>query len=209
METLVRNLKLLWKSQGILAEIQVKVLTQKIVLSVFAGLAGLFGLGMLNLAVFFAIEQSLGPTMASLLVGLGNIVIAAGVLLVVQRLDGGREAQVVEDVRDLVLSDIEAEAVAVQNQIIEVRDEIAAMSNNIVRLVQNPLEALSPRLLIPATTALTKLVSASGSASPRPARRKARKTRSGASARTASKPAKSASKRTRAAPKRTRKSARG
>lgn len=206
METLVRNLKLLWKSQGILAEIQVKVLTQKIVLSVFAGLAGLFGLGMLNLAVFFAVEQSLGPTTASLLVGLGNIVIAAGVLLVVQRLDGGREAQVVEEVRDLVLSDIEAEAVAVQNQIIEVRDEIAAMSNNIVRLVQNPLEALSPRLLIPATTALTKLVSASGSASPRPARRKARKTRASASARTASKSAKSAPKRTRAAPKRTRKS---
>jgi hypothetical protein len=68
METLFRNLKLLLKSERILGEIKVRLFTQRIILSVFASIAGLFGLGMLNLSVFFAIQESLGATIAALLV---------------------------------------------------------------------------------------------------------------------------------------------
>ncbi len=38
METLVRNLKLLWKSDRMLVEIRLKLVAQKIVLLVLAGL---------------------------------------------------------------------------------------------------------------------------------------------------------------------------
>jgi len=38
METLVRNLKLLWKSDRMLAEIRLKLVAQKIILFVLAGL---------------------------------------------------------------------------------------------------------------------------------------------------------------------------
>jgi hypothetical protein len=193
MEKLVRNLKLLWRSERMLGEIKLRLAAQKLALSVFAGLGGLFALGMLNLSVFFAIQETLGSSIAALLVGLGNLLLAAGLLLLVQRIDGGREARVVEEVREMALADIEVEAKAFQSELRLVRDEIADMRSSITKLVKNPMDVLTPRLLLPATAALAKLVTSSGksaSASPkktspkprsRATRRKASPTRAKAS----------------------------
>jgi hypothetical protein len=119
------------------------------------------------------------------LVGLGNLLLAGGVLLIVQRLDGGREAKVVEEVRDLVLADIEAEALVVQNELLQVRDEISEMRLGIVKLVTNPMDALGPRLLVPATAALAKLVMASGKSTGMSRKKMSPKTNSGVSSRKA------------------------
>jgi hypothetical protein len=196
METLVRNLKLLLKSDRMLAEIRLKLVAQKIILFVLAGLAGLFALGMLNMAVFFAIQETLGSAIAALLVGLGNLLLAGILLLVVQRLDTGPEARVVEEVREMVLADIEAEAKAFQSELRLVRDEIADMRTGITSLVKNPMDVLTPRLLLPATAALAKLVTASGKSARTSAKKTSPKTRTTASRR------KAASTRTKAAPKR-------
>lgn len=197
METLVRNLKLFLKSERLLAEIRLKLATQKIALSVFAGLAGLFGLGMLNMAIFFAIQEPLGSAMAALLVGLGNLVLAGGLFVVIQRLDAGPETKVVEEVREMALGDIEAEARAFQNEMRLVRDEIADMRAGITKLVKNPMDVLTPRLLLPATAALAQILSASGKS----ARTSAKKTSS--KPRTAATRRKAAARKTRTPPKRT------
>ena len=196
METLVRNLKLLWKSDRMLAEIRLKLVAQKIVLFVLAGLGGLFALGMLNMAVFFAIQETLGSSIAALLVGLGNLLPAAGLLLLVQRIDGGREARVVEEVREMALADIETEAKAFQSELRLVRDEIADMRSSITKLVKNPMDVLTPRLLLPATAALAKLVTSSGKSARTSAKKTSPKTRTSAARR------KAAPTRTKAAPKR-------
>ncbi len=211
METLVRNLKLLWKSDRMLAEIRLKLVAQKIVLFVLAGLGGLFALGMLNMAIFFAIQETLGSAIAALLVGLGNLLLAGILLLVVQRLDTGPEAKVVEEVREMALADIEAEAKAFQGELRLVRDEIADMRSGITSLVKNPMDVLTPRLLLPATAALAKLVTASGKSARTSAKKTSPKTRTSASRRKAASAraktrSQATSKRTQAAPKSTRKS---
>ncbi len=211
METLVRNLKLLWKSDRMLVEIRLKLVAQKIVLFVLAGLGGLFALGMLNMAIFFAIQETLGSAIAALLVGLGNLLLAGILLLVVQRLDTGPEAKIVEEVREMALADIEAEAKAFQSELRLVRDEIADMRSGITSLVKNPMDVLTPRLLLPATAALAKLVTASGKSARTSAKKTSPKTRTTASRRKAA-PARAktrsqaTSKRTQAAPKGRRKS---
>ena len=196
METLVRNLKLLWKSDRMLAEIRLKLVAQKIVLFVLAGLGGLFALGMLNMAVFFAIQETLGSAIAALLVGLGNLLLAGILLLVVQRLDTGPETKVVEEVREMALANIEAEAKAFQSELRLVRDEIADMRSGITSLVKNPMDVLTPRLLLPATAALAKLVTASGKRARTSAKKTSPKTRTSATRR------KAAPTRTKVAPKR-------
>ena len=196
MEKLVRNLKLLWQSQRMLGEIKLRLAAQKLALSVLAGLGGLFALGMLNLSVFFAIQETLGSSIAALLVGRGNRVPAAGLLLLVQRLAGGREASVVEEVREMALADIEAEAKAFQSELRLVRDEIADMRSGITSLVKNPMDVLTPRLLLPATAALAKLVTSSGKSARTSAKKTSPKTRTSAARR------KAAPTRTKAAPKR-------
>jgi len=211
METLVRNLKLLWKSDRMLAEIRLKLVAQKIVLFVLAGLGGLFALGMLNMAIFFAIQETLGSAIAALLVGLGNLLLAGILLLVVQRLDTGPEAKVVEEVREMALADIEAEAKAFQSELRLVRDEIADMRSGITSLVKNPMDVLTPRLLLPATAALAKLVTASGKSARTSAKKTSSKTRTSATRRKAAPTraktrSQATSKRTQAAPKSARKS---
>jgi hypothetical protein len=211
METLVRNLKLLWKSDRMLAEIRLKLVAQKLVLFVLAGLGGLFALGMLNMAIFFAIQETLGSAIAALLVGLGNLLLAGILLLVVQRLDTGPEAKVVEEVREMALADIEAEAKAFQSELRLVRDEIADMRSGITSLVKNPMDVLTPRLLLPATAALAKLVTASGKSARTSAKKTSPKTRTTATRRKAASAraktrSQATSKRTQAAPKSTRKS---
>lgn len=209
METLVRNLKLLWKSERILGELRVKVVGQKLAVAVLAGLTGLFALGMLNLSVFFAIQQSLGSSIAALLVGLGNLLIAGLLFLAVHRLDGGREARAVEEVRELVLGDIEKDAKAFHSELLHIRDEVSEIRTGIVRLVTNPMDALSPRMLIPATAALSKLVSATSKTTKAKATGATAKTRSRTTRRKATPSrAKAPSKRTQAAPKTKRKTAR-
>ncbi len=204
METLVRNLKLLWKSDRMLAEIRLKLVAQKIVLFVLAGLGGLFALGMLNMAVFFAIQETLGSAIAALLVGLGNLLLAGILLLVVQRLDTGPEAKVVEEVREMALANIEAEAKAFQSELRLVRDEIADMRSGITNLVKNPMDVLTPRLLLPATAALAKLVTASRKSARTSAKKTSPKTRTSAARRKAA-PTKTKAAPKRAAPKRARK----
>jgi len=204
METLVRNLKLLWKSDRMLAEIRLKLVAQKIVLFVLAGLGGLFALGMLNMAVFFAIQETLGSAIAALLVGLGNLLLAGILLLVVQRLDTGPEARVVEEVREMALADIEAEAKAFQSELRLVRDEIADMRSGITSLVKNPMDVLTPRLLLPAAAALAKLVTASGKSARTSAKKTSPKTRTSATRRKAA-PTRAKAAPKRAAPKRARK----
>jgi hypothetical protein len=196
MDTLVRNLKLLLKSDRMLVEIRLKLVAQKIVLLVLAGLGGLFALGMLNMAIFFAIQETLGSAIAALLVGLGNLLLAGILLLVVQRLDTGPEARIVEEVREMALADIEAEAKAFQSELRLVRDEIADMRSGITSLVKNPMDVLTPRLLLPATAALAKLVMASGKSARTSATKASPKTRTSATRR------KAAPTRTKAAPKR-------
>jgi hypothetical protein len=211
METLVRNLKLLWKSDRMLAEIRLKLVAQKIILFVLAGLGGLFALGMLNMAIFFAIQETLGSAIAALLVGLGNLLLVGILLLVVQRLDTGPEAKIVEEVREMALADIEAEAKAFQSELRLVRDEIADMRSGITSLVKNPMDVLTPRLLLPATAALAKLVTASGKSARTSAKKTSPKTRTTASRRKAAPTraktrSQATSKRTQAAPKSRRKS---
>ena len=50
MEHLMRSLAVLWRSERLLAEYQLKQSSQKIQLNALAGLVGLFGLVMLSLA---------------------------------------------------------------------------------------------------------------------------------------------------------------
>jgi hypothetical protein len=195
MESLVRNLKIVMKSDRMLAEIKLKLIGQKIVLFIVTGLGGLFALGMLNMAVFFAIQEVYGSAIAALLVGLGNLFFVGILLFILQRLDTGPEAKIVEEVREMAIADIEAEAKAFQTQLLLVRDEIAGMRVGITNLVKNPMGALAPQLLIPATAALAKIVSSTGKITPTPAKKTPSKTRASAKRRkTAAAASKTASK---------------
>ena len=76
MSNTTQNLKILWESERILRSAQWRITSQKINFAVVAGIAGLFGLGMINLALFYWLEIALGKPQAALLVAIIDILIA-------------------------------------------------------------------------------------------------------------------------------------
>jgi hypothetical protein len=158
MEVFVRHLKVLWTSERMLGEIKLKIITHKVILGAVAALAGLFGLGMLNLAAFFGLEPRIGAASAALFIALANLVVAGIFLFTAKNLAPGPEVKLIEDVRDMALADIETEARAAQNEILAVRDEILAVRSTVSNLVKNPTESLLPKLLLPLIPAATQLI---------------------------------------------------
>jgi hypothetical protein len=158
MEVFVRHLKVLWTAERMLGEIKIRTLTQKIIFAAIAALAGLFGLGMLNLAAFFALQPQLGLAGSALLVGFANLAFAGVLVFFASKLAPGPEVKIVEDVREMALADLEAEAEAVQNEIRLVRDEIMSVHASVSRLLKNPLEMLAPKSIIPLVAGAVQLI---------------------------------------------------
>ena len=154
-----------------LGELKLRVVTHKIILGAIAALAGLFGLGMLNLAAFFALQVHMGPAGSALIVAVANLVFAGILVSIASKLAPGPEVKIVEEVREIALADIEAEAQAVQNELRMVRDEIMSMQASVSRLLHNPLELLAPKAIVPLIAAATQIIK-NWDSSPKPAPKK-------------------------------------
>ena len=158
MEVFVRQLKVLWNSERMLGELKLKVLTHKVLLSATAALFGLFALGMLNLAAFFYFSPKFGMAGSALLVAVVNLAIMGILLIIANRTAPGPEAQIINEVRDMALAEIEAEAQTVQAELRLVRDEIMGLRASVSRAISNPLEALAPKVLVPLIGAIIQML---------------------------------------------------
>lgn len=149
MDALVRNLRMLWRAESILADARVKIVVKRAGLwAVAAGLA-LFGYVMCNVAVFFALQQSYGPVWAAAAVGGGNFIVAILLALIAARAQPGREVELATEVRDMALAELETEAKAMQAQFAGVRDELRGLQQSVGHFVRHPLDAALPQLIVP------------------------------------------------------------
>jgi outer membrane murein-binding lipoprotein Lpp len=158
MSRVTRNLQLLWRSERVLAEARFKLISRKMVMAVMAGIAGLFALGMFNMAGYFALEQSVGSPAAALIVGIVDVLVAGLLLAVAQGLQPGPEEDMVREVRDMAINEIGADVEDVQQKLVQLRDDVEAVRSNITGFVQRPLDAISPAVIIQALSAISKLV---------------------------------------------------
>ena len=88
-DQLSRNLKILLRTNTIIAEIHLRHIAARTGLFAFAALVASFGVVMLGVALFLALEQSMGPIWAAVTVGGGGLVLALIVAIVGVALFGG------------------------------------------------------------------------------------------------------------------------
>jgi hypothetical protein len=105
-ETFLRNLRVILRSEGILARSHVQLTSRKLILAVVAGIAALFALGLLNIAAFFALELEMSEVWAALILGGANLLIAAAVIVVAVNLGPGHEAEMARDFRNMAIAEI-------------------------------------------------------------------------------------------------------
>ena len=154
MEHLVRSLTILWRSERLLAEYQLKQSSQKIQLNALAGLVGLFGLVMLSLAIFFALVPYWGHALSALAISSIDLLLAVVLILFARSRKPTAEVNMVTEVRDMAMSDIEEEFTLMQ-------EEVVALKEGIHRFMQHPVDTLLPGAIGPLMSAVIRGLGAS------------------------------------------------
>lgn len=132
-ENVAKHLRVLWRTDRIIADIRLRHLLIGMGLRAFAALIAAFGLLMLELSAYFALVQIWSAILAAAILGAVNFVIAAILLLIAARSPSGRELDLANEIHDASMEALQIEARALQTQISGV--------------VHHPLNGLVPFLL--------------------------------------------------------------
>lgn len=161
MQPVVRNLRILWRSEVLLAEVRMRLLVRKIGLVAVAALIGVFALVMLDVAGFFGLMPKVGPVWAALIVAAVDFVIAGILIVVAQGLRPGPETEMVKEVRNMAVEDLEHEAEAIQKELKKLREEIEGVKDAVVSFAKHPLDSLGSNILGPLLAGLLSLLRSS------------------------------------------------
>ena len=156
IDHLVRDLQLLRKADVIIAKLWLGLLLRRSGLIAFAGLIAVFGLGMANVAAFYALQASYGPVWAAAVVAAADFVIAGIVLLVAAKSGGGHELDLALDVRRMAVDSLQADARELKLSLDAVTHDLRSATAGISHLVHDPLDTAAQKLLIPAILAVLR-----------------------------------------------------
>jgi hypothetical protein len=159
MDNTIRTLRIIWRAELLIIEAKLNVATKRIGVAAFAGLVSVFGLGMLNISGFFALEETWGPTYAAFGVALADFLIAVLLILWGSRLSTGAELDLAREVRDTGIQELEAKAEHFQDEIEATRHELIELKNSFLSFAKNPRDGLINALLAPILTLLIKSLS--------------------------------------------------
>jgi putative superfamily III holin-X len=151
-ENVVKNLRALWRTDRIIAEIRMRHMLVGLGLRAFAALIAAFGLLMLELAAYFALVQIWSAISAAAILGLINFVIAAVLFVLAGRQPSGRELELANEIHDSAVDALQIEARAMQSQFFG--------------MVQHPLNSALPMLLVPLITIIVKSLKKPRASSP-------------------------------------------
>ena len=156
IDHLLRDLQTLRKADFLIGKIWLSVLARRMGLFAFAGLIGVFGLGMANIAGYQALQASTGVVWAAAIIAAVDLVIAALLLLAAIKSRPGPEIDIALDVRRMALESINEDARDLKLTIDALGHEIRSVKENIAAVVHNPLDVAAEKLLVPAALSLLR-----------------------------------------------------
>ena len=116
-ENTIKHLRVLWRTDRIIADIRLRHLLIGLGLRTFAALIATFGLLMLELSAYFALVQIWSAIVAAAVLGAINFVIAAMLFLVARRPPSGREIELANEIHGAAIEAIQLEARALHAQV--------------------------------------------------------------------------------------------
>ncbi|MGJ5178283.1 phage holin family protein [Bradyrhizobium oligotrophicum] len=148
-ENVAKHLRLLWRTDRVIADIRLRHLLVGLGLRAFAALIAVFGLLMLELAAYLALVQVTSAVLAAAALGACNFVIAAILLIIAAREPDGRELELANEIHSSSMDALQLEARSLQSRISGV--------------VNHPLNSLIPLLIVPLATMIIRMLRSHGS----------------------------------------------
>jgi len=141
-ENIVKNLRVLWRTDRIIADIRMRHLLVGLGLRAFAALIAVFGLLMLELSAYFALVQIWSAIVAAAILGALNFVLAAILFMIAARPPSGRELELATEIHGTSVDALQHEARALQ----------ADLSG----MIHHPLNGILPLLIVPLITIIIR-----------------------------------------------------
>ena len=141
-ENLARQLRVLWRTDRIIADIRMRHLLVSLGLRAFAALIAAFGLLLLELSAYFALVQIWSAIFAAAILGAVNFVIAAILFAIAARPPAGRELELANEIHGSSVEALQLEARALQSQL--------------SGMIHHPLNGILPLLIVPLLTIIIK-----------------------------------------------------
>ncbi|RXG87995.1 phage holin family protein [Bradyrhizobium zhanjiangense] len=116
-ENVVKHLRVLWRTDRIIADVRLRHLLMGLGLRAFAALIAAFGLLMLELSAYFALVQIWSAVAAAAILGAVNFAIAAALFMVAGRAPSGRNIELANEIHDASIEALQLEARALQVQV--------------------------------------------------------------------------------------------
>jgi hypothetical protein len=141
-ENIVKNLRVLWRADRIIADIRMRHMLIGLGLRAFAALIAAFGLLMLELSAYFALVQVWSAIIAATILSGVNFVIAAILFMIAARPRAGRELELASEIHGSAIDALQIEARAAQSQF--------------SGMIHHPLNSALPMLLVPLITIIVR-----------------------------------------------------
>ena len=141
-ENVVKHLRVLWRTDRIIADLRMRHMLVGLGLRAFAALIAAFGLLMLELSAYFALVQILSAISAAAILGVANFVIAGILFIIAGRPPSGRELELANEIHNSSIDALQIEARALQSQV--------------SGAIHNPLNSVLPLLIVPLITIIIK-----------------------------------------------------
>jgi hypothetical protein len=141
-ENVVKHLRVLWRTDRIIADIRLRHMLVGLGLRAFAALIAAFGLLMLELSAYFALVQIWSAMSAAAILGGVNFVIAAILFAIAARPPSGRELELATEIHGSSVDALQLEARTLQSQV--------------SGAFHHPLNGILPLLIVPLITIIIK-----------------------------------------------------
>jgi len=150
VEDLVDNLHAIQQSDAIIGRLWFGALTRRLGLAALAGLIAMFGLGMANVAGFYAMLEPEGPVWAAAIVAAADLALAAAVILVSGRVQPDPEIERAFDARKMAIESIRADVSDLKAATDAFVQDVRDAKDSILEFAHDPLDSAVQKLLIPA-----------------------------------------------------------
>jgi len=149
MDRFIRSLRILWRSERLLAEQDFRLGTQRVQLNLLASLVAVIALVMLSLAMFYALAPLWGNALAALAVAGVDLVVALALSAYARSLQPPAEVAMIKEMRDMALGDLEDEFESAEAELLSVKEDVQ-------KFIANPVDALLPGVLGPLLSAIAR-----------------------------------------------------
>jgi choline-glycine betaine transporter len=156
MERLIRNLHVLWRAESLIAGLKVRRASRRGMLLIWACLVGLFGVAMLNVAGFLALQPGLGAVGAALLVAAADFLLAVLTIVAARTVQADPELDLAVEAREIALEELAAEFAVIQAEIRGAREDFASIKSTVTSFIHRPLDSPLLAMILPVVKSMAR-----------------------------------------------------